>query len=354
VAAPPVSRLEALIPELMREAAVPGLSMAVVKDGRVLWCRGFGVRDAASGDPVDGRTVFEAASVSKTVFAYAALKLCDRRVIDLDTPLTRYAPRRFLQGDPRLERITARHVLSHTAGFQDWRSGDHPLRIHFMPGERFLYSGEGYHYLQSTISHLTGRMDPNTCAAYEAGLEVCGTDFDSYMKQNLLDPFGMASSGYVWTDAFEDRAARPHDASGRPLRKSRPTAADAARYGAAGGLHTTAADYARFLVEVLAPRDADAFRLERNTLAEMLRPQVKLPAEVKIDGATSWALGWAVREHEAGDVVVHSGGQSGFKALAVASPAKGTGFIALTNGDSGWKVFHDARFVEAVDPLVSG
>jgi CubicO group peptidase (beta-lactamase class C family) len=75
-------------------------------------------------------TVFEAASVSKTVFAYAAMKLFEKGIMALDTPLTRYTLRQWLESDPRLDLITARHVLSHTSGFQDWRSGDEPLRIH--------------------------------------------------------------------------------------------------------------------------------------------------------------------------------------------------------------------------------
>jgi CubicO group peptidase (beta-lactamase class C family) len=74
-------------------------------------------KDFVSRAPVDHDTVFEAASVSKTVFAYVVLKLCEKGVLDLDTPLTKYTPDRFLEGDPRLDLITARRVLSHTTGF---------------------------------------------------------------------------------------------------------------------------------------------------------------------------------------------------------------------------------------------
>lgn len=124
--------------------------------------------------------------MSKPVFAYAVLKLCEKGVIHLDTPLTKYTSDRFLQGDPRLDLITARHVLSHTSGFQNWRSGKEPLKIHLEPGEKYLYSGEGYSYLQSVVTLLTGQLNLKACATYEAGLEVCATDIEQYMKSEPL------------------------------------------------------------------------------------------------------------------------------------------------------------------------
>ena len=136
-----IADLERLIPKLMEEAIVPGLSIALIRDAKLLWRRGFGVKDGTLKVPVDNDTVFEAASVSKTVYAYAVMKLCVKGVIGLDTPLTKYTPKPFLEGDPRLELITTRHVLCHTSGFQDWRSGENPLKIHFTPGEKFFYSG---------------------------------------------------------------------------------------------------------------------------------------------------------------------------------------------------------------------
>ena len=81
--------------------------------------------------------MFEAASMSKPVFAYVVMKLCETGVLNLDTPLTTYTADRFLQDDPRLDLITARHVLSHTSGFQNWRSEQEPLAIHFAPGNDF-------------------------------------------------------------------------------------------------------------------------------------------------------------------------------------------------------------------------
>ena len=314
----------------MAEAKSPGLSIAIITDAKILWRRGFGVRDAASKEPVDNDTVFEAASVSKTVFAYAVMKLCEKGVIGLDTPLTRYTPESYLQGDPRLELITARHVLTHTSGFQNWRSATNPLSIHFTPGEKYSYSGEGYSYLQSVVTRLRGRVNPKDCDTYEAGLKVCATDIDAYMKANTLVPFGMASSCYVWNDAFDKHAAAPHASDGKPSPKRKSRATDAARYAAAGGLHTTPTDYARYLIEVIKAKGSDKFRLSKASVGEMLRPQVK------VTDSMSQALGWHVRHTETGDFIYHGGGNPGFSCFVIGSVARKSGLVAMTNGDNGY------------------
>jgi len=312
----------------MDEAKVPGLSIAIIKDAKLFWRGVFGVKDNASREAVDNDTLFEAASVSKTVFAYAVMKLCEKGVMNLDTPLTKYTTERFLEGDPRLDLITARHVLSHTTGFQNWRSKDKPLQIRFTPGERFSYSGEGYYYLQSVVTHLTGHVDREVSSRYEAGLEVFATDFDQYMRANLFEPFGMRASVYVWNDTLRNYAT-PHDAEGKPSAKRKTRATTAARYGAAGGLHTTPTDYAKFLIEVIKPKASDAFRLGKGSLAEMLQPQAK------INESISQALGWQIRHTENGDFIMHSGGNPGFAAFAVASVQRKSGVVIMTNSDNG-------------------
>lgn len=108
--------MERLVRELMASARVPGVAIAVIRDAAVAWHRELGVRDVESRTPVDERTIFELASISKTVFAYAVMQLVDRGVVALDTPLVKYTPDPILTGDARLNAITARHVLSHTTG----------------------------------------------------------------------------------------------------------------------------------------------------------------------------------------------------------------------------------------------
>jgi len=330
-----IADLEQRIPRALAEHNVPGLSIALVRSSRLVWQRGFGMADAASKMPVDPATIFEAQSMSKPVFAYAALKLCEAGVISLDTPLTTYTPDRPVSGDPRLDLITARHVLSHTTGFQNWRGPKDPLSIHFTPGSRWQYSGEGYSFLQSVMTRLTGHTDPSVCETFEAEFRVCATDIDAYMKAHLLVPFEMTASGYVWDDAWAGRIARPHDAKGVPLEKRHPNAAAAARYASSGGLHATATDYARFLIEVIAPKPADAFRLTSDSLRAMTRPAIAVPDDPR---RSSWALGWQVFPTADGDVIAHGGDGLGFHSFAVASVSHRSAYVVMTNGENGWKL----------------
>ena len=202
------------------------------------------------------------------------------------------------------------------------------MKIQFAPGERWEYSGEGYHYLQSVLTHVAGRVNPNDCKTFEDGLRVCATDFDSYMKASLLVPFGMTSSGY----AYRETMARPHDDKGRLIPGRMTTAIDAARYGLAGALHSTARDYASFLIEIIEPKTADPYRLSTGSLREMVRPQVK------VTDTLWWGLGWAIERHPGmGDILSHSGDNPGFKAMTGTSIRRGSAFIIVTNGDRGFE-----------------
>jgi CubicO group peptidase (beta-lactamase class C family) len=345
-----IADLEQRIPRALAEHKVPGLSIALVRASQLVWQRGFGMADAASKLPVDAGTIFEAQSMSKPVFAYVALKLCEAGVLGLDTPLTTYTPERPVHGDPRMDLITARHVLSHTTGFQNWRGAKDPLSIQFTPGARWLYSGEGYSFLQSVVTRLTGRTDPSACATFEAGFRVCATDIDAYMKAHLLVPFGMSASGYVWDDTWTGRVARPHDVKGLPLEKGRPDAAGAARYASSGGLHATPADYARFLIEVIAPKPADAFRLTADSLQTMTRPVIAVPDDPR---RSSWALGWQVFPTPDGDVIAHGGDGSGFHSFAVASVSQRSAYVIMTNGENGWKLAQELISSEEMHRLLT-
>jgi CubicO group peptidase (beta-lactamase class C family) len=314
-----IADLEKQLPSLMQETTVPGLSIVLIKNAKVSWHREFGFTDSASKKPVDQNTMFEAASMSKPVFAYAVMKLCEKGVMNLDTPLTKYTPERLIEGDPRLDLITARHILSHTSGFQNWRSDKEPLAIHFTPGEKYLYSGEGYSYLESVVTHLTGQP------------------FEAFIRANILVPFGMNSSCYVWDTRAEKHMAHPHDKQGKPSDNKKSTSADVARYGSAGALLTTPSDYAKFLIEVIDPKPADALRLTRSSLKEMLRPQVMV---VKTDEYSIWwGLGWRIARTKNGDLFGHGGENAGFQSISQVSAEQKSGFVIMTDGDNGAKLF---------------
>ena len=152
---------EAGIPQWLHETKMPAVSMAIIRDGHLAWQRAFGVKDTGTNEPVDVNTAFAACSDTKPVFAYGVVKLCEKGVLDLDTPLTKYTTRR-ITADPRIERITRRHVLNHTTGFPNWRQGK-DLPIEFDPGRGTRYSGEGFSYLQSVVEEITASRSSTSC-----------------------------------------------------------------------------------------------------------------------------------------------------------------------------------------------
>jgi CubicO group peptidase (beta-lactamase class C family) len=310
-----IGALQKQVPDLLKEATVPGISMALIRGGKTYWVHAFGVRDAKSGQPVVDETIFEAASLSKPVFAYGVLKLVDQGKLDLDAPLSKYLPKPYIEGEPQLEKITARYVLSHRTGFPNWRNGS-LLTIHFTPGERFSYSGEGFVYLQKVVEQITGKS------------------LNDYMTEAVLVPLGMTSSSYVWRPDYDARTAMPHDGAGQPAEKSKPKEANAA-----ASLHTTSGDYALFVEALL-----NGTGLKPHTLREMERPQIAVDPECTnctdrepktLSKNVFWGLGIGIQETAQGESLWHWGDNGRFKCYVVAFPKQKIGVVFFMNGENG-------------------
>jgi len=154
--APPEIASESASPgyeDLMARARIPGLAVAVIEDGQVARTDLLGVSSAETGEPVTEETLFEAASMSKPVFATAVLRMAERGELDLDQPLHQMLPYERISHDPRSEALTARLVLSHRTGLPNW--GPETLEFINDPGGKFGYSGEGYVYLQRALEATT-------------------------------------------------------------------------------------------------------------------------------------------------------------------------------------------------------
>jgi CubicO group peptidase (beta-lactamase class C family) len=324
------ARLGRDLPALMTAADVPGLSLALLRDGNVAWVRAFGVKDSKSKDPVTNETVFEAASLSKPVFAYAVLKLVDAGQLDLDRPLNQYLPGDYDVGpDPRLSQVTARRVLSHTTGFPNWRGGDPKLKIFFTPGEKFSYSGEGFVYLSKVVEHITGEK------------------LNDFMKRMVFDPVGMTSSSYVWQERYDLLKTSRHNALGEPSAQIKATS------NAAASLHTTARDYARFLAAVM-----NGTGLKPETVKNMLTPQVRVdeggsdttarPAD-KLSSMIAWGLGMGLQTTADGVSFWHWGDNGDAKAYFVVHPRQKVGLVMFANSSNGLSFLP-----ELVDEAIGG
>lgn len=162
------------------------------------------------------------------------------------------------------------------------------------------------------------------------------------MRANILVPFGMTSSGYMWNDRIAEHMAAGHDEHGNPTGLNRrPGGQTVSRYGMAGGLCTTATDYAKFLMEVINPKPADQFRLSAASLHEMLRPQIRRK------DTSSWAQGWEINHTPDGDFIRHGGGNPGYSCFVAGSVERKSGYVIMTNGES-------SGYTGVIAPLISG
>jgi CubicO group peptidase (beta-lactamase class C family) len=309
------AELEILIPALMDSGAVTGLSMAIVNDSAIVWSRGFGVRSLETSEPVDESSVFEAASLSKPVFTYAVLQLVDQRLLDLETPIAEYYDYEAIAYDERHTLITPRMVLTHSTGFPNWRPNRGQLAINFEPGSEFSYSGEGFGYLQMAVMQITGEP------------------LQELMERLVFEPLGMTNSSYIWDDRFEANLALPHNADGEVTRKGKP---GRGRGHAAATLHTTAPDFARFLIAAM-----NGTGLSDSMAVAMLTPQIE------VDSGVTWGLGIGLQENETGRGFWHWGDNTGYKAYTLTYPDRGVGMIWFTNSENGHSIL-EAVLAETV------
>jgi CubicO group peptidase (beta-lactamase class C family) len=221
--------LIAEVSSLLKNGHIEGVSIAIVRDRKIVLIMGIGLRNSVTREPITTQSVFEAYSLTKPLVAFRALKLCHQGILDLDHPLDDYLIRSYIGNDPRTEHITARTVLAHTSGLPDEET---ERRIIFTPGDRFSYSTQGYDYLQQVIDRMTGER------------------FDETMRRHVLDPLAMASSSFVWEDRFESVMAQGHNRYGIPQGDRQIRVADA------DSLLTTAFDYATFVAACLWPDPA--------------------------------------------------------------------------------------------------
>ncbi len=310
---PSFAALDAAIKSLMTTAKVPGMSLALIRDRKLVYLQFYGLIKADSIQSVDSNTVFEAASLTKPVFAYAVLQLVEEGKLDLDKPLYEYLPYPDAASDDRYRDITARLVLSHRSGFPNWRrnrqSAQLPMR--YAPGERFGYSGEGFVYLQKVVEKITGKP------------------IHVFMEERVLLPLQMTHSGFVWKTAFNGNFAQPHDEAGKTGQKYKPGQANMAY-----SLHTTAQDYARFVLAILKTEG-----LKAGTVSQMLSPQSQLPKRFSGSDTLApysfWGLGIGLEQTPTDTYFWHWGDNGAFKCFVMAHLNRNDALIYFTNGAKG-------------------
>lgn len=296
----------------MNKNLVPGIAMAYFSEGKLIHTETAGTADPETGAAVTENTHFEAASLTKPVFARLVLQLADKGLIDLDRPLSEYAPEAMPSDDERCKNITAKHVLSHGTGLPNW--GDTPLPLAFEPGTSFGYSGKGYTYLQDAVEKITGRRT------------------DDLMQTEIFNPLGMEDAAMIWTGPLNRTLARTVDGKGNlePPR-DRCQHSVAREPNSAFSLHVTIKDYPKFVQAVMADK----------ALIEKIYSHTN-PA----DHGVVWGLGWGTYK----DIIWHWGDNGGFKSLVCFDPKTKDGLLIHTNGFNGLEVCYDvASYVAEYD-----
>ena len=322
-----VQAVEDAARQALAASTTPGLAVALVHHGQVVWAAGYGLADRTTGQPVTAATRFQAASLAKPVTAWGVLRLVEAGRIGLDEPILGHL--RGWRPPPSpfdADGLTVRRLLSHTGGLSvhgyvgqtsdrplpsieaslSGETGDgFPVELLAAPGRGWLYSGGGYSVMQLLVE------------------ELCGRPFAEFMQAEVLGPLGMTASSFRWSRAAA--TAYPHDVDGGPVSDF------AFAEQAAAGLVTTAPDLARFLAAALAgPHGEPAGR-------GVLSPAgVRLALTAAPGTEGRWGLGYDLGFLPSGDrLAYHEGANRGWRAGVALLPDRRAGIAVLANGDAG-------------------
>ena len=256
--------------------------------------------------------IFQAASLTKPVIAFVALKLVKEGKLDLSAPVSRFLPDGYahrqnpfggasavkvdLVPASTLARIPVATLLNHSSGLPNWTNG--ALAPEFEPGERWQYSGEGYLLLQAVISAAAAQ------------------DIESCVSQYVFEPLGMRHSRLRLTEDIRHQLVNGTSwfGWGRQLDFTEPNAA--------ASLYTTAADYAKLLSALLAD-------------APLLSLILANPVATDPELGLAWGYGWGLETAEGGPYLWQWGNNPGYRAFAMVSASSGNGFVLLTNSEDG-------------------
>jgi CubicO group peptidase (beta-lactamase class C family) len=319
--------LDKEIPIRLKEKNVPGIAVAVIDNGKVIYKKGIGFADLNNKIKVASQTGFNIGSTSKMFTAWGIMKLVESGKIDLDAPIEKYITKWRLQKSSfDNNKVTIRSLLSHTAGlsvhgypgFQpnekmpslveslDGENGsakaNEPVEIIIEPQTKFKYSGGGYTILQLLIE------------------EISGESFASYMQKEIFTPLGMKHTNFIINNHTLEHSAKPYDENGNEIKLERFTAQ------AAAGLHTTLNDLIKF---------AEASLKENSVLTEKSLEEMRTSNSIT---KGRYGLGYMIFPFGKITVKGHAGSNDGWESGFMLDFKHKSGMIILSNGSQGKSV----------------
>ncbi|NIB38473.1 beta-lactamase family protein [Pseudomaricurvus alkylphenolicus] len=325
------AELDSKIKRLMGQYSVPGSSVALVRKGEVVWSKSYGMADTEGDVPVNGESVFQVASVSKSVTAWGVMKLVEQGKLELDVPVESYLTRWQLPPSPfDNSQVTVRRLLSHTAGtsvggylgkdpaqplptLEQNLSGKGVLmgdvRVVQEPGSSWSYSGGGYTLLQLLIEEVTRQS------------------FSDFMQREVLTPLGMRKSSFARPPMLLENLATGHDWWGKPVPNYK------FRAEAAASMLSTTEDMARFVAASMPGPNGEPIGrgvLARETVELMLKAA---PAtDTAFGGLLRNGLGYMLVPGET-TIGFHGGDNQGWEAIVLTLPDMQEGIVILSNSD---------------------
>lgn len=321
------------IEERMKHYGVPGASLAVVKDFKVDWAKGYGFADREAEVPVTPGTLFQAASISKPTTGLAVLKCVEDGLLSLDADVNTMLKSWKIPDNEFTDsvKVTITQLLSHHGGvtvssFPGYTTSEDlptliqildglppantpPIRVDMLPGTQWRYSGGGYCILQQLL------------------IDRLGKPFPEIMNEMVLGPAGMTNSTFEQPlgEEWGPYAATAYLGSGNPAERKWHVYPELA----AAGLWTTAEDLAKMVIEVQLSLKGESNRV--------LGQEMQRRMLTRVEGSRS-GLGFGISQRGTGTYFEHSGGNHGFACFAIGHLSEGYGFVLMTNGSGGYQL----------------
>ena len=298
---------ETEIEKWLKENKIPTLGIGIIENGKLQQVKVFG--EISKGVSAPYNTIFNVASLTKTVTAMVSLKLVSLGKWNLDEPIYKYWTDPDIANDPRNKKLTTRIILSHQTGFPNWRYMNETKKLNFQfePGSKYQYSGEGMEYLRKALEKKFNKS------------------LQQLANELIFQPLKMTDTRYVWDKNIDtSRLAIGYDKNGKAYEtiiNTTPNAAD--------DLLTTVEDYSKFLVLIL---NGDG--LSKNVFDEMTKKQV---ASTK---GKHFGLGLEIYDLGNEEVALsHGGSDNGVQTIFFLLPKTKKGLLILTNSDTGGNIF---------------
>ncbi|MEL6633111.1 MAG: serine hydrolase domain-containing protein [Bacteroidota bacterium] len=327
----PQEELDAYLDEKMDQLDIPGMSIVFVNDGEVVYHRVKGFANREDSLPVTKETIFEAASISKSIFAHFVMQYVEEGKLDLDQPLYTYLPYPDIAHDERYKQITARMVLCHRTGFPNWRS-DHPenkLFLKFDPGTDFNYSGEGYQYLAKVLKQIE---------------ETDWEGLEAKFQEKVGQPFGLQHTVFIQDAYAMAHKAEAYDKQGVWISPERDRDSMVRyQFVAPASIHTESLDFSKWMIAMMNKEG-----LSPEGFQEMWK--VHTFVEEINDISIDYTLGFFKPRLPFTDVYLHGGNNYGFTCWFAMDPEKDWGYALFTNSEYGEQLGAELLLYSMVGP----